>query len=546
MAKSMGMNLASGLQGMLKDGHNSYEGVDEAIMRNINAAKELAAIVRTSLGPNGMNKLVVNHLDKTIVTSDGATIVQELEVMHPAAKMVVLASQMQEQEAGDGTSLVVTLTGELLKLAADLLREGLHTAEILEGYRAAYMKTQEILPSLVCHTVADVRDPKQLAFAIKTVIGSKQYGFEDALSPFVAEACLAVMPPAPAKAMLAVENVRVCKLLGGSTADSHVVRGMVVQRDSQGLVKRAENAKVAVFACGLEMSSTETKGTVLIRTGEELMSYNKGEEKVVEDAMKSIADAGTKVIVAGGTVSDMCMHFIEKYEMMVIKVLSKWELRRICNAVHATALVRMGAPTPDEMGDCALVEVREVGLRKVTVFSQDDDDSRIATIVLRASTQSLLNDLERAVDDSVACVRGLCRDPRFVPGGGATEMELAHQIFKHGESQTGLDQYAIKKFAEALEVVPRILSETSGQDAEKVLATLRTAHANGEAKMGVDVDDDSVADKSGEGVVDLMSTKESALRLAVDAAVTVLRVDQIIMSKQAGGPKPRAPKGDDE
>ncbi|CAM9234574.1 unnamed protein product [Scytosiphon promiscuus] len=546
MAKSMGMNLASGLQGMLKDGHNSYEGVDEAIIRNINAAKELAAIVRTSLGPNGMNKLVVNHLDKTIVTSDGATIVQELEVMHPAAKMVVMASQMQEQEAGDGTSLVVTLTGELLKLAAELLREGLHTAEILEGYRAAYIKAQEILPTLVCHTVTDVRDAKQLAFAIKTVIGSKQYGFEDTLSPFVAEACLAVMPPLPAKAMLAVENVRVCKLLGGSTADSHVVRGMVVQRDSEGVIKRAEQAKVAVFACGLEMSSTETKGTVLIRTGEELMSYNKGEEKVVDDAMKSIADAGAKVIVAGGTVSDMCMHFIEKYNMMLVRVLSKWELRRICNAVHATALVRMGAPTPDEMGECALVEVREVGLRKVTVFSQNDEDSRIATIVLRASTQSLLNDLERAVDDSVACVRGLCRDPRFVPGGGATEMELAHQIFKHGESQTGLDQYAIKKFAEALEVVPRILSETSGQDAEKVLAALRTAHGNGQVKMGVDVDDDSIGDKSGEGVVDLMSTKESALRLAVDAAVTVLRVDQIIMSKQAGGPKPRAPRAADE
>lgn len=545
MAKSMGMNLASGLQGMLKDGHNSYEGVDEAIVRNINAAKELAAIVRTSLGPNGMNKLVVNHLDKTIVTSDGATIVRELEVMHPAAKMVVMASQMQEQEAGDGTSLVVTLTGELLKLAAELLREGLHTAEILEGYRAAYIQAQTILPTLVCHTVADVRDKKQLTFAIKAVIGSKQYGFEDTLAPFVAEACLAVMPPLPAKAMLAVENVRVCKMLGGSTANSHVIHGMVVQRDTQGLVKRAVQPKVAVFACGLEASSTETKGTVLIRTGEELMSYNKGEEKVVEDAMKSISDAGTKVIIAGGTVSDMCMHFIEKYEMMVVKIQSKWELRRICNAVHATALVRMGAPTPDEMGSCALVEVREVGLRKVTVFSQDDDDSRIATILLRASTESLLNDLERAVDDSVACVRGLCRDPRFVPGGGATEMELAHQIYKHGESQTGLDQYAIKKFAEALEVVPRILSETSGQDAEKVLAALRTAHTNGEANAGVDVDGDSIGDKTGEGVVDLMSTKESALRLAVDAAVTVLRVDQIIMSKQAGGPKPRAPQQDD-
>eukprot|EP00904_Undaria_pinnatifida_P004232 jgi/Undpi1/1380/HiC_scaffold_11.g04772.m1 len=167
-------------------------------------------------------------------------------------------------------------------------------------------------------------------------------------------------------------------------------------------------------------------------------------------------------------------------------------------------------------------------------------------VLLRASTESLLNDLERAVDDSVACVRGLCRDPRFVPGGGATEMELAHQIYKHGESQTGLDQYAIKKFAEALEVVPRILSETSGQDAEKVLAALRTAHTNGEAHAGVDVDGDSIADKTQEGVVDLMSTKESALRLAVDAAVTVLRVDQIIMSKQAGGPKPRGPQADDD
>ncbi|CAM9994588.1 unnamed protein product [Choristocarpus tenellus] len=242
----------------------------------------------------------------------------------------------------------------------------------------------------------------------------------------------------------------------------------------------------------------------------------------------------------------MAMHFVEKYEMMIVKVQSKWELRRLCNAVHATAMVRMGPPTPDEMGSCALVEVREVGLRKITVFSQDDTDARIATIVLRASTDSLLNDLERAVDDSVSCVRGLCRDSRFLPGGGATEMELSNQVFKFGEKQTGLDQYAIKKFAEALEVVPRILSETAGQDPEKVLAALRMAHSKGNVGMGVDVDGDGVINQSGEGVVDLMSTKESALRLAVDAAVTVLRVDQIIMSKPAGGPKPRGQQADED
>eukprot|EP00953_Heterococcus_sp_UTEX-ZZ885_P016326 9181-Heterococcus_DN1.PRE.2 len=219
--------MAGGLQGMLKDGHTSFEGVDEAIMRNIDAAKQLADIVKTSLGPN-----------------DGATIVQELEVMHPAAKMIVLASQMQEQEMGDGTSLVVSMAGELLRLAVpdinactlnpcaaatagELLRQGLHTAEILEGYKRAFEKCMEELPSLVCHTVEDVRDKAQLVYAIKTTLASKQYGFEDTLAPYVAEACLNVMPPAPKKASVNVENVRICKLQGGSVDQCHVINGMV-------------------------------------------------------------------------------------------------------------------------------------------------------------------------------------------------------------------------------------------------------------------------------------------------------------------------------
>ncbi|CAM9486714.1 unnamed protein product [Phaeothamnion confervicola] len=572
----MGYNLAGGLSSMLKDGHQSFEGVDEAIMRNIEAAKQLADVVKTSLGPNGMNKLVVTHLDKTIVTSDGATVVNELEVQHPAAKMLVLASQMQEKECGDGTSFVVTFAGELLRLAGELLRQGLHTAEILEGYKRAAAKCAEALPGLVCHTVADVRDKQALTVAIRDVLASKQYGFEDTLAPFVAEATLAVMPPAPAAPSVSVESVRVVKLLGGSVAQSHVVRGMVVQRSAEGSVKRCADAKVTVFGCGIEASSTEAKGTVLIHSAEELMNYNKassdiGEEKLMEEIIKSVADSGATVVVSGGSVSDMAMHFLERHNIMVIKVPSKWELRRVCQATNATALVRLGPATPEEMGSCKLVEVREVGSRKVTVFEQpptegggEGTDARVATVVLRASTDSLLNDIERAVDDGVHCARGLCRDPRFVPGAGATEIELARQVLAFADEQQGLDQYAIRKFAEALEVVPRILADTAGLNASAVLARLRAAHAAGRADAGVDIEaggngggaveeegmgtggDNGGATGTGRTVWDLLSTKESALRLAVDAALTVLRVDQIIMSKPAGGPKPRAPQNDTE
>ncbi len=544
MAKSMSLNIAGGLSSILKEGHKSFSGVDEAILRNIDAARQLAEIVRTSLGPNGMNKLIVNHLEKIVVTSDGATIVQELEVNHPAAKMIVLASQMQEQEMGDGTSLVVSLAGEMLSLSGQLLGQALHTAEILQGFKRAYDKTIEILPTLVCHTVTDPRDGAALTHAVETCLSSKQHGYEKVLSPFVAQACIAVMPPHPKSPSIPVDNVRICKLQGGSVDQSHVIKGLVLLRGAEGSVTRVEGgAKVAVYGCGLEASGTEAKATVLIRNANELKNYNRSEEKHMEDIIKGISDSGVRVVITHGSISEMALHFLNKYNIMVVKIASKFDLRRVCAGVRATALVRLGPPTPDEMGWCDSIAVEEVGFKKITVVKRQDADSRIATIILRASTESLLNDLGRAVDDGIHCVKGLCRDGRFVPGAGATELELAHHIHAFAESEVGLDQYAISKFADALEVVPRILCETSGKDPTAVLTKLRKAHEDGKKTIGVDIspEGDGLMDASSAGVIDLLSTKESALRLAVDAVLTVLRVDQIIMAKEAGGPKPRQP-----
>uniref|UniRef100_A0A7S2RZC7 CCT-theta n=1 Tax=Rhizochromulina marina TaxID=1034831 RepID=A0A7S2RZC7_9STRA len=540
MSKSMNYNMAGGTSTMLKSGHKTFEGLEEAIIKNIEAAKAISTMVSSSLGPNGMNKLVVNHIGKIIVTSDCATLIKELEVAHPAAQMLSLASQMQDQELGDATNLTVSFAGELLKLAEELLHSGLHTSEIIAGYKTAFDRTIEVLPSLVCHTVENPRDSEQLIHAIKPVIMSKQYGYENLLAPLIARACLTVMPDAESgrKPSVNADAVRVVKLIGGNVEQSSVIRGMLLARSVEGTITKVDAAKITVFGCGLESESTETAGTVLIRNAEDMLQYNRSEEKALEEVISAIAATGTNVVVSGGSISEMALHYLEKYNMMAVKCMSKWDLRRLCAATGATALVRLGAATPEEMGAARKVFVKEFGAKKVTVFEQNpDDEAPVASIILRSSVVSVINDLERACDDGIACVKHLCRQPQFTPGAGATEIELATQLKALADKTDSLDQYAIRKFGEAFEVVPRTLGENAGMDSTTLMSQLYTAHQAGEKNVGVDVEKKCPGDMTQQGIVDLLSIKESAIRLAVDAAITVLRVDQIIMSKPAGGPK---------
>mmetsp|Transcript_35482 Transcript_35482/g.74857 ORF Transcript_35482/g.74857 Transcript_35482/m.74857 type:complete len:549 (-) Transcript_35482:124-1770(-) len=542
MAQSMAYNQAAGLGGMLKKGHQSMEGLEGATIRNVEACREISTITRTSLGPNGMNKLVVNHLGKIIVTSDCATIVKELEIEHPAAKMLQLAAEAQDFECGDGTNLVVSFAGELLAQTEDLFRMGLHPSDVVAGFSKAGDKLlQDFLPPLaeLIPAMADGRSKDELVRVVKPVLAAKHLGSEGILAPLVAEACLGTMSSS-GPASFSVESVRVAKILGGDITQSHVVHGFVALRGLETTLTSASDAKIVVFGCGLEASATEAKGTVLMKNADDLKNYNKSEEKKMEEIVKGIADAGIKVCVAGGTVSEMALHFIERYGMLCLKIGSKWELRRLCVATGATALVRLGAPTPDEMGHCDHVHQKEVGGRPVTIFSQSKGSktSKLSTIVLRASTSSVLADLERAIDDGVHAARTACKNGKVVPGAGATEMDLSLKVKAFADTCPGLDQYAIRAFGKALEVVPRTLAENAGLDQGVVIAALGAAHASGKCSAGVDIDAMGVDGASGvsdeTGVLDLYSTKASALKLAIDAALTVLRVDQIIMSKRAG------------
>eukprot|EP00913_Durusdinium_trenchii_P031906 g29882.t1 len=431
-------NQQVGLQGLLKDGGKHFSGVDEALLKNIEACKNLAQITKSSLGPYGMNKLIVNHLGRHFVTSDTNTIVTELEVMHPAAKLIVMAAKLTK--------------------------------------------------------------------CVKTAISSKQLGCEGPLAKLVAEACVQVMPPTPSK--FDVDNVRVTKVQGGNLNSSFVVEGMAIARRSSGVENCKEKAK-----------ASETKGTVLLESAEQLMNFSKGEEQKMEEMIRAIKEVGVDVVISGGTISDMALHFLNKYKIFALKINSKFELRRVCRTVGATSIVRSGPPLPEECGYVESIKVEEISSEPFTIIKTRD--SKISTVVLRSASPNVLDELERAIDNAVNVVRCTARDPRFVAGAGATEIELAHQLQQFG--------------ATALEVVPKILAENAGHSHVDAITALYAAHQKGETAAGIDVDAGPVCNALEKGILDHMETKRWAIRFTLDAVLTVLKVDQIIMAKQAGG-----------
>ncbi|XP_076033677.1 chaperonin containing TCP1 subunit 8 [Oratosquilla oratoria] len=529
---------APGFAQMLKDGAKHYSGLEEAVYRNIAACKEFSNTLKTAYGPQGRNKMIINHLEKLFVTNDAATIIKELEIEHPAAKLIVLASQMQEQEVGDGTNWVVIFAGTLLEAAGDLIRMGLTPTDVADGYELALKKALDILESIKCWEVVDPRNKEQVTKALRTAVMSKQYGNEDFLADLISRACISILPE---KTTFNVDNVRVCKILGCGLHNSDVIQGMVFRRTVEGSVVSQEKAKIAVYSCPFDITTTETKGTVLIKSADELAKFSRGEESRMEDTVKEIADAGINVIAAGGKVGDLALHYLNKYNIMAVRVPSKFDLRRLCKTVGATILPKLTCPTKEEVGFCDKVFVDEVGDTPVIIFRQDGEESKIATIVIRGSTENYMDDIERAVDDGVNTFKALTRDGRFVAGAGACEIELSRQIELYGLQCPGLEQYAIKKYSEALRVFVKILADNCGAQGQEALSNIFAEHQNGKPNVGFDCEGDGAAvqDAAEKGLVDLLVTKFWGLKYATSAACQILRVDQIIMAKKAGGPKPR-------
>uniref|UniRef100_H3AF78 T-complex protein 1 subunit theta n=1 Tax=Latimeria chalumnae TaxID=7897 RepID=H3AF78_LATCH len=540
-AMALHVPKAPGFAQMLKDGAKHYSGLEEAVFRNIQACKELAQTTRTAYGPNGMNKMVINQLEKLFVTNDAATILRELEVQHPAAKMIVMASHMQEQEVGDGTNFVLVFAGALLDLAEELLRMGLSVSEVIEGYEKACRKTLEILPDLVCSSAKNLHDVEEVASLLRTAVMSKQYGNEDFLSKLIAEACVSIFPES---GHFSVDNVRVCKILGSGITASTMLHGMVFKKETEGDVTSVKDAKIAVYSCPFDSMATETKsGSFVMQPAPFLQPFLIREKPSPPPQAEGVASDISQLPGVNGSAACYLLHHWDSLHFTCFRLNSKWDLRRLCKTVGAVALPRLTPPAPEELGHCDSVRLSEVGDTQVVVFKHEKEDGAISTIVVRGSTDNLMDDVERAVDDGVNTFKVLSRDKRLVPGGGATEIDLAKQITSYGETCPGLEQYAIKKFAEAFESVPRALAENSGVKTNEVISKMYAVHQEGNRNIGFDIEGEGAAvkDMLEAGILDSYLVKHWGIKLATNAAVTVLRVDQIIMAKPSGGP--RAPTG---
>jgi T-complex protein 1 subunit theta len=463
-----------------------------------------------------------------------------------------MAAQNQSQEIGDGTTQVVALIGELLLKIKPLITMRLPIRDIQDGLDLSLTKALELLPSLTVETVSNIRDLNLVTRALKPVIHAKLpgldkigfckvlhfffLGHEVFVTSLVAKACLDINKEGT---VFNVDNVRFAKILGGSLLDSAVVRGFCIPREAEGSVRHVKNGRIAVFGCAIDRDEGETKGTIVLNTAEELSTYTAAEEQRMKSLVNTILSTGANVVVTGSTVSEIALHYLDARGAMVVKVPSKFDLRRFCLTTGATALVRLGTPTPEELGSCVSIDVQEVGSNEVLIVSQEKDDgtatsSRIATIVLRSATQAQLDDVERVCIDAVNTYKVLTRDARLVAGGGAFEMELSRRVGAYGSTTVGLQQYGIGAFADALQVLPRVLAETAGLDANETITQLIQAHAQGKENEGVDIDALAIGNMKEKGVFDSLLLKEWVLRYAVDTTKAALSVDEIIMSKPAG------------
>ena len=523
-----------GLNSLLKSGYRTFKGKNQTFFKNAEAIEDMASMTRTSLGQNGNYKYIINMHDKLFLTKDTNVMANELEINHPAVNVLVDALKAQSQEQGDGTNFVVTFGGELMKYASKLVTEGLEIAAISEGFEKAYNKTMELLDKAETYKVSDVTNLEDATKFIKPVIGSKLvHGQEEFLAPLVAQACINVVPKEKEK--FDVDNVRVAKILGGNLMKSEVIKGMLVVRKTEGSVISCEKCNVGVYNCEFTTKGAETNDQVVFKTADELLNYTKSEEEHMEKIIKEIVDSGVKCVITGGAISNLAIHYLDKYGVMAFRTMSKFELRRIARSIGATLLVKLGAPTKEEMGYADEIKLTEVSSQKCILIRRDSENNKISTVVLRGTTNDMLDNLERVVNCGVNAYRAVCKSPVFVAGAGAIDMYLSQKIVEYTREVKSLDQYAIEAFGEAFEVIPRTIMENSGINVNEKLSTLRAKNSRN-PNMGINIKTGDIEDAFQLGVLDHLETKRWSIKHAYNSIRTIIKIDQIIVAKPAGGP----------
>ncbi len=517
---------------VLKEGTQRTTGRD-ALRANIMAARVLAEVLKSSLGPRGLDKMLVDSFGDVTVTNDGVTIVKEMEVSHPAAKLLVEVAKAQDAEVGDGTTTAVVLAGTLLGKAEELLDQNIHPSLIIEGYNDAMRKSLEILDSIA--KKVDIEDKETLKKIAKTSIASKYIGSGatlEKLSELIVDAVKLIAEPVQNGEgyRVKLDNVKIEKKKGGSLLDTVLVKGIVLDKEvvHPGMPRRVEKDKIALLDTPLEVKKPEITAKINITTPDQIRSFLEEETRYLKELVDKIAETGANVVICQKGIDDVAQHFLAKKGILAVRRVKRSDMEKLERATGGRIVTSIKDLKPEDLGEAEVVEERKVGNDKM-VFIEGVKNAKSVTILLRGANDMLLDEAERSINDALHVLRNVMKDPKIIGGGGAAEIELALRLRKYAQSVGGKKQMAIESFADALEEIPMILAETSGLDALEALMDMRKRHAEGKIFAGVNALKGQIIDDTlNDNVIEPVTVKKQAVKSAAEAAVTILKIDDII------------------
>jgi len=523
---------------ILREGTQRTTG-SEAQRGNIMAAKVVASAVRTTLGPKGMDKMLVNSAGQVTITNDGATILDEMDIKHPAAKMVVEVAKTQDDEVGDGTTTAAILTGELLAKAEDLLDLNVHSTTITAGYALAASKSHEILEGLTSDISGDDEDTL-INIAGTALTGKGAESSKDILAPLVVRAVKSIVKKGvDGKDTVDIKDIRIERRVEGEMEDTELVEGLIIDRTRthQSMPKRVVDPRIAILATPIEVRSTEFKSEITLTGVTERRAFIDREEEMIREVVDKVINSGATAVFCKKGVDDLARHYLAKAGLFVIHRVNFKQLKKLAECTNGRIITNLDELTPDDLGTAGIVEEVMVGNGEM-IFIRDCPDKKTISIILRGGTEQVVDNLARAMHDALMVVGVVLKDGRVVAGGGSPEIELALRLREYAASLKGREQLAVNKFAEAIEVIPTTLAETSGLDHIDKLVELKSRHEAGEKYAGLNVFANKIEDMKAVGVVEPLKVKLQAIDSASEAANMILRIDDVIAAtKEQKGPK---------
>ena len=516
---------------ILKEGTQRTVGRD-AQRLNIMAARVIAEAVRSTLGPKGMDKMLVDSLGDVVITNDGVTILKEIDVEHPAAKMVVEIAKTQENEVGDGTTTAVVIAGELLKRAEELLDNEIHPTVIANGYRLAAERAMEILNGIAIEVKKDDDDLlKKIAATAMTGKGAEVA--VNRLSEIAVKAVKIIAEEVDGKIEVDTDNIKIEKRTGASVEETELVEGIVLDKEvvHPGMPKRVKNAKILVFNGALEVKETETDAKINITDPEQLQKFIEQEERMIKEMVDKIASAGANVVFCQKGIDDLAQYYLAKAGILAVRRVKKSDIEKIAKATGAKIVTDLRDLSSEDLGEAELVEERKIGDEKM-VFITGCKNPKAVTILVRGGTEHIVDEIARGIEDAIKAVAVALEDGKIVAGGGASEIEVSLKLREWAPSLGGREQLAAEAFASALEIIPRSLAENAGLDPIDILVELKKAHEEGNVHAGIDVDNGKVVDMRELGVLEPLRVKTQAIESATEVAVMLLRIDDVIAAKE--------------